>query len=106
MTHIHWSNNKIYAFLPFLIAGSVVVITILLYNLFTIQQQELKISQEQHIINLYSSYKNNIDTCKRLAVEAKKDNIFIQENCIKPINSSLVGNGLKDWGKSDLLVTE
>lgn len=69
-------------------------------------KQQLKISKERHIESLYSTYKSNIDTCREAARNAKKDENFIQENCIKPVNDSIVGQWLKEWGREDLLVTE
>lgn len=101
----NWSHNKIYAIVPFLVVGILAAMALFLYNIFILQQDQLKISKEQHILNVYSSYKNNIDSCISLAKQAQKDNQFIQANCIDVINSSLVGTALKDWGRSDLLVT-
>ena len=67
---------------------------------------QVKINQETHIESLYSSYKNNIDSCKEVANQANKDEAFIQDNCIKPVNNSIVGKWLKEWGREDLLVTK
>lgn len=85
---------------------SLVAVTYLLYNHLLVQEQLLKMTKEQHIINLYTAYKNNMDSCKSLANQSNQEKAFIQENCIMPINNSLVGKGLVDWERSDLLVRE
>lgn len=69
-------------------------------------KQQVKINKERHIEALYSTYKSNVDTCKEAASQAKKDESFVKENCIKPVNNSIVGQWLKEWGREDLLVTK
>jgi hypothetical protein len=84
----------------------VLTVTVLFYLTFQIMQKQLKIQTEQHILNLYMTYKSNIDSCTGLARQSGQDENFIKENCIKTINSSLVGKNLIEWGRSDLLVSE
>ncbi len=86
--------------------GAILILAYILYQEMLLARAQLKIAGENHIISLYSSYKNNMDSCKSLALQDNKDITFIMENCIKPINSSLVGKGLYDWGRSDLLISE
>lgn len=64
------------------------------------------IQKEQHILGLYSTYKNNIDSCTALATQQGKDEQFINDNCVKEINNSLIGQALIQWGRKDLLVSE
>lgn len=81
-----------------------IAITLLLLLTYLQQKEQLRIQKEQHILSLYSSYKNNIDTCTSLATQAGKDMQFIKDNCINEINSSLVGKALTEWGQSNLLI--
>ena len=83
--------------------GIIAVATLLLLS-YLQQKEQLKIQREQHILGLYSTYKNNIDTCTQLAKQAGKDDLFIKDNCIKEINSSLIGKAIVEWGRSELLV--
>lgn len=69
-------------------------------------KQQVKINKERHIESLYSTYKSNIDSCKDAARNAKMDENFIQENCVKPVNDSIVGKWLQEWGREDLLVDQ
>lgn len=64
------------------------------------------IQREQHLLSLYSTYRGNIDSCTALATQQGKDEQFIKDNCVKEINSSLIGISLKKWGKPELLVSE
>ena len=70
------------------------------------QREQLKIQKETHILGLFSEYKNNIDGCKGEAITQKKDQQFIKENCIDVLNSSLLGESLRGWGKESLLILE
>ncbi|MBU1327285.1 hypothetical protein KKB64_05135 [Patescibacteria group bacterium] len=73
---------------------------------YEVNQQDFKINKERHIEALYSTYKDNIDTCRKAARDAYKDEQFIQENCIAPVNKSIIGQWLKDWGREDLLIVK
>lgn len=64
------------------------------------------IQRDQHILSLYSTYKNNIDSCTLLATQQGKDEQFINENCIREINNSIIGKTLVKWGRKDLLAQE
>lgn len=68
--------------------------------------EQLKIQKEGHILSLYSAYKGNMDSCKAEAQKAKKEDEFIKANCIEAINSSVLGQSLKEWGKESLLITK
>jgi|SRR6185503_17790747 len=71
-----------------------------------VAKEQLKIQKETHILSLYSTYKSNIDGCKQEAIAQKKDEEFIQANCIEVINSSMLGKLLKEWGQEDLLIKQ
>lgn len=90
--------------------GILILVVFLIYDTqlqtLGVDKQQLKINKERHIEALYSTYKNNIDTCKKVASDASKDAQFIQDNCIKPVNNSIVGQWLKEWGREDLLITK
>lgn len=75
-------------------------------QLLGVEEQQLKVNKEQHIEYLYSTYRSNINSCKELAKEEGKDEAFIKENCITPVNNSIIGQWLKEWGRDDLLITE
>lgn len=68
--------------------------------------QQLKIQTQTHVDALYSTYQANIQSCEASAREAEKDEAFIKENCIKPINESPIAKWLKEWGYKRLLVDE
>lgn len=68
-----------------------------------IQRKILKIQEEAHIDNIYTVYQNNIATCRRQALETGKDQVFINVNCITPVNQSIIGQWLQDRGYGDLL---
>ena len=68
-----------------------------------IQQGMLKIQEEAHIDNLYTVYQNNISACRGQAREAGRDAAFIQENCINPVNQSIIGQWLQERGYGSLL---
>ena len=71
-----------------------------------IRALQLKIQTQAHIDALYSTYQANIQSCEAGAREAEKDEAFIKENCIKPINESPIAEWLKEWGYGHLLVDE
>lgn len=71
-----------------------------------IKSKELTIQTEAHVDSLYSTYQANIQSCEASAREAKKDDKFIRENCVRPINDSPIADWLKDWGYENLLVKE
>lgn len=71
----------------------------------TIQKEQLDLAKDAYLDGVYATYKGNIDTCKEAAKQAKKGQEFIEENCIKPVNDSIVGQALKKWGRNDLLVS-
>lgn len=86
-----------------LMVAGVLIIALMLYLTYLQQADQLKIQKEQHILGVYSAYKNNIDACTAAAKQANKDDQFIKTNCTDQINSSLVGQYLKEWGYSNLL---
>ena len=65
----------------------------------------LKVQDEAHVDNLFTVYQNNISTCSRQAREAERDEAFIKENCIKPVNESIIGQWLQERGYGSLLET-
>lgn len=71
-----------------------------------ILNEQLKIQRESHILNVYSTYKSNMDLCRQDAAAQKKEKEFIQANCVEALNSSVLGKSLQDWGKEDLLIIE
>ncbi len=71
-----------------------------------IAAQQLKIQTQAHIDALYSTYQANIQSCEAGAREAEKDEAFIKENCIKPLNESPIAKWLNEWGYGQLLVKE
>lgn len=77
-----------------------------LYNMELTSKEALKIEKQAHIKDIYSDYKSNIDSCKATALEMKKDQLFIDQNCIKPLNDSILGKWLTEWGYGDLLITK
>ena len=68
--------------------------------------QQLKMQTQTHVDALYSTYQANVQSCEASAREAEKDENFIKENCIKPINESPIAEWLKEWGYGYLLVKE
>ena len=73
---------------------------------FEIEAQQLKIQTQAHVDALYSTYQANMQSCEAGAREAEKDEAFVKENCIKPINDSPIAKWLKEWGYGHLLVNE
>lgn len=71
-----------------------------------IKTRQLKIQTQAHIDALYSTYQANIQSCEAGAREAEKDEAFIKENCIKPINDSPIAEWLREWEYGHLLVKE
>lgn len=69
-------------------------------------KEQTKIQREAHILNLYAEYRSNIDNCRQDALSQDKDEEFIKANCLDVINSSLIGDLLREWGKADLLITK
>ena len=68
-----------------------------------IQRKQLMISEEQHIDKLFSIYQNNIAACITQAKKNNRDDNYINENCIKPINNSIVAQWLIERGYGNLL---
>lgn len=68
-----------------------------------VQREILKIQEEGHIDSLYTVYQNNIATCRVQARERNRDESFIKENCIKPVNQSIIGQWLQERGYGSLL---
>lgn len=71
-----------------------------------IRAQQLKIQTQAHVDALYSTYQANIQGCGAGAREAEKDDAFIEENCVKPINDSPIAKWLREWGYEHLLTEE
>lgn len=69
-----------------------------------LMEKQLKIQTEAHVNALLSTYQANIQNCEASAREAEKDEAFIEENCIEPINASPIAKWLDEWGYSHLLV--
>lgn len=69
-------------------------------------EEQTKIQREAHILNLYAEYRNNIDNCRQDALSQDKNEEFIKVNCLDVINSSLIGDLLREWGKENLLITK
>ena len=98
-----------YLLILFSLIGIIVVLNAnysRLYNMDLTSKEMLEIEKQAHIKDLYSDYKSNIDSCKATALEMKKDQLFIEQNCIKPLNESILGKWLTKWGYSDLLITK
>ena len=75
-------------------------------KMLAIEEKSLSIEEEKHIDNLYSIYQENMNICKQNALEQKKDNEYIKENCINVINNSIIANWLKERGYGDLIKEE
>jgi len=69
-------------------------------------EEQTRIQREAHILNIFAEYQANINSCRQEALTQKKDEEFIQANCIEVINSSMIGDLLTEWGRSDLLITK
>ncbi|PJA02234.1 hypothetical protein COX73_01850 [bacterium (Candidatus Gribaldobacteria) CG_4_10_14_0_2_um_filter_36_18] len=68
-----------------------------------LQKKQAAVTEEEHIDKLFSIYQNNIATCAAQAQKNKKDKDYIMENCIKPINDSIIAQWLVERGYGDLL---
>lgn len=95
------------------IAVAAVVIVFLSYLFVQNQKEQIslleeqtKIQREAHILNIFAEYQANINSCRQEALAQKKDEEFIQANCIEVINSSMIGDLLTEWDRSDLLITK
>ncbi|MFW5885319.1 MAG: hypothetical protein ACOCUF_03785 [Patescibacteria group bacterium] len=88
------------------IAFALVYQNVLRSERLSVEQERLEIEKEQHIDNLYSIYKQNLLNCKKEAISSKKDETYIKENCIEPINNSIIANWLKNRGYEHLIKTE
>ena len=71
----------------------------------TINKERLLIEKEEHVDKLYSIYQNNITACISQARKGNKNKDYIVENCIKPVNESIIAIWLKDRGYENLLKT-